>query len=989
MAQLAQREGADRLVQRPPNVGVVTGDHDARVPSTAPLSSPQLIGRADEVDLLVHVLRRPPAVAAIEGEAGIGKTRIVADLLGTPRLADRRRLVGQCHELREPFPLGPIVDAIRGVEGAQLRARLPAIAGALRPLLPELAADLPPPPDTSGDSRLDRHILFRALLEVLSALGPTLLVLEDMHWADETTVEFLRFLVRQIPATLGLVVTYRREDLRRGSRLLGLTSAADTEVATTEIHLAPLGHNEVRELVRAILSADEVSDEFTAYLQQRTSGIPFAIEEVLRLVQDRHDLTRRDGVWVRRSLTDLGVPPVIRDAVLQRVEELSPEAQRVVEAAAVIGVPVSEEVLLAVAAATPDALSEALTAAVMCEVEVYRYGLRHALATQAVAQAIPRPDRRLLHLRAARVLEAHEPGNVGLLALHYREAGAVSEWARNAELAADLAVGMRDAAGAAAFLREVVMAPGVAAEDRARLATKLARAALSSVTPPDSTSELLQHLVVDKDLPPGDRAELRALLGLLYVSAGDASSGYRTMSEAVPDLQDKPEAVASVMINLAAPWVVEGHAADHLRWLEQAEAVARRGVHPSAQLGVALARALVPLYLGDPAGWDRLADIPWEAAAEAGQLLWASSNLVGACFHLGHYARARAFLDEACRRAEALGWGPFLHVSESAALLLDWASGSWTGLEERARRQATELADFPGWSVNGQLVEGSLLLARGDLDRAERVLREAFDSARAAGIIPGLEIAAARLARIYLERGEPEQAGAEAMRGLDIVEAKGVWVWAAGVTPPAVEALLRCSRRHEAGELVRRFGTGLHDRDAPAAEAARIVCEGMLAEADGNDRGAARTSGAAEQLLRALPRPYEAQRVALGRGRCLLRAGAAREKEEGAALVNGALAFFDDLGASIDSSRARRFLREFEIPLRKAWRGGRRGYGSSLSPREEEIAAYVERGLTNVEIAQTLYLSARTIEHHLSAAMQKKGVRTRAQLAAAMREERA
>ena len=986
--QLAQREGADQLMRRPPGVSVLAGDRDAPLRSSTPLSSPQLIGRDDEVDLLVHVLRRPPALAVLDGEAGIGKTRIVADLLGSPRLADRRRLVGRCHELREPFPLGPIVEAIRGVEGAPLGARLPAIAGALRPLLPELAAELPPLPDTSGDSRLDRHILFRALLGVLSALGPTLLVLEDMHWADETTVEFLRFLVRQIPTTLGLIVTYRRENLRRGSRLLGLTSAADTEVATTDIHLAPLGHSEVRELVRAILSADDVSDEFTAYLQQRTSGIPFAIEEVLRLVQDRHDLTRRDGVWVRRSLTELGVPPVIRDAVLQRVEELSRDAQRVVEAAAVIGVPVSEEVLLAVAAATPEALSETLTTAVVCEVESHRYSLRHALATQAVAQAIPRPDRRLLHLRAARVLEEHEPGNVGLLALHYREAGAVLEWARNAELAAEVAVGMRDAAGAAAFLREVVTAPGVAPEDRARLATKLARAALSSVTPPDSTSELLQHLVMDEDLPPGDRAELRALLGLLYVSAGDASAGYRTMAEAVPDLQDKPEAVASVMINLAAPWVVEGHATDHLRWLEQAEAVAQRGMQPSAQLGVALARALVPLYLGDPAGWDRLADIPWEATGEAGQLLWASSNLVGACFHLGHYARARAFLEDACHRAEALGWGPFLHVSESAALLLDWASGGWTGLEERARRQATELADFPGWSVNGQLVEGSLLLSRGDLDRAERVLREAFDSARAAGIIPGLETAATRLARICLERGEPEQAVAEAMRGLEIVEAKGVWVWAAGVAPPAVEALLRCGRRDEAGQLVRRFAAGLRDRDAPTAEAARIVCEGILLEGDGNDRAAARTYGVAEQLLRSLPQPYDAERLALNRGRCLLRGGDAAEKDDGATLVNSALAFFDELGASIDSSRARRFLREFDIPIRKAWRGGRRGYGSSLSPREEEIAAYVERGLTNVEIAATVCLSARTVEHHLSAAMQKKGVRTRAQLAAAMREER-
>lgn len=952
----------------------------------APLSSPRLIGRSDELDLLVHALRRLPALGVIEGEAGIGKTRLVTDLIGSPQLADRRRLLGRSHELREPFPFGPIVDALRAVERSSLLSTLPPLAGALRPLLPELAADLPPLPATGGDSRLDRHILFRALLEVLAALGPTLLVLEDMHWADESTLEFLRFLVRQLPKTLSLVVTYRREDLPPGSRLLGIAAGAETYMASAHVHLAPLGHDGVRDLVSAILSADEVSDEFTEYLLQRTSGIPFAVEEVLRLVQDRHDLTRRDGVWVRRNLGELGVPPVIRDAVVQRIEELSREGRRVVEAAAVLGVPASEEELLGVADATNDGLSEALSAAVLFEVAPQLYSLRHTLAIQAVAQGIPRPARRRLHLRAAELFATQEPLPVGLLAQHYREAGAVAEWARYAELAADVAVAMRDAATAAAFLRDLILAPGVDASDRARLAMKLARAALSSVTPPDSTSELLYRLVADEALPRDDRAELGALLGLLQVSSGNASAGYRAMAGAVPDLDERPEAATSVMINLAAPWVVEGSAAEHLSWLHRAEATAQRCTNPSARLAVLLARALVPMYLGDPVGWKRLTDIPWSSSADAAQLLWASSNLVGACFHLGHLAKAREFLDDSCRRAEALGWGPFLHVSESASLLLDWATGSWSGLEERARRQAIALADFPGWAVNGRLVEASMVMARGDLDRAEQIFRDAFEAARLAGIIPGLEAASARLARIGLERGAPDVAVSEAMRGLDIIESKGVWVWGAGVTPPAVEGLLRCGQREAAENLVGKFARGLRGRDAPVAHAALLVCRGILAEGDRLQLKAAHHYGVAERGLRALPRPYEAERVATARGRCLLRAG---QRDEGSALVTSALAYFDELGASVDAGRARAVLGEFEIAVRKTWRGGRRGYGSSLSPREQEIAEYVERGLTNLEIAKTLFLSARTIEHHLSAAMQKTGVRTRAQLAASMRRDEA
>jgi ATP/maltotriose-dependent transcriptional regulator MalT len=981
--QVVEPEGALGVAGLVPDMAA--GEHGHRrapQPAAPPLSSPRLVGRTDELDLLLHALRRPPALVVIEGEAGVGKTRLLDDLVHSPKLVDRR-LTGRSHQLREPFPFGPIVDALRASDPASLAGRLSHLAGALRPLLPELASGLPPMPETGGDSRLDRHILFRALLEVLAALGPTLLVLEDMHWADESTLEFLQFLTRQIPDQLGLVVTYRREDLPRGSRLLSLEAAVENDVSSTHVHLAPLTQEEVRDLIRAILSADEVSDEFTEYLHERTSGIPFAIEEVLRLAQDRHDLARRGGVWMRRNLAELGVPPVIRDAVVQRVEELSPGGQRVAEAAAVLGVAAPEEVLLGVAEASHEDLSETLAAAVVFEVEEDRYCLRHTLAMQAVVQGIPRPTRRRLHFRAAELLAGLTPIPAALLAQHYREARAIEQWAHYSEVAADAAVSVRDAAGAAVFLRDVIRTAGVAPADRARLAMKLARAALSSVTAPDSTSDLLNELVEDADLPLADRAELRALLGLLHVSAGDASAGYRAMAEAVPALGERPRAATIVMINLAAPWVVEGHASDHLLWLERAAVAAQDCPDPAAQLAVLLARALVPLYLGDPAGWKALEAIPWDAPAEPAQLMWASSNLVGACFHLGHYSRARAFLDDACRRAEALGWGPLLHVSESASILLDWASGSWAGLEARARRQAAALGDFPGWSVNGRLVEGSLVLARGDLDRAEQIFRDAFTAARSAGIIPGFEIAAARLARIALERGEPEAAVIEANRGIEVVQTKGVWVWAAGVAPTAVEALCRCRRREAAAELVSRFEEGLLGRDAPAAHAALVVCQGILADAGRRDLEAEELYGEAERALRALPRPYDAARVAISRGRCLLRAG---QVDEGTAVVNEALAYLDELGASIDAARARCVLREFDIAIRKPWRGGRRGYGSTLSPREEEIARYVERGMSNVEIAKTLYLSARTVEHHLTAAMQKKGVRTRAQLAAAMRD---
>ena len=948
-----------------------------------PLSSARLIGRADQLELLAHLAVHTPSLAVIEGEAGIGKSRMVAELFARPELVGRRRLLGRCHPLREPFPLGPVVEALRGLDESSWTRRATPLAGVLRPLLPELASHLPPEPRLGGDPRSDRHLLFRALLEVLESLGPSVCVLEDLHWADEATVEFLHFLACQIPENLTVVASYRREDLRRDSLLLGLVARAATDIAGAYVHIAPLDVGGVRDLVAAILSAEDVSEEFAAYLHERTSGIPFAVEEVLRLVQERQDMTQLAGVWVRRDLRALEVPPAIRDAVLERVGRLSEEAQRIAEAASVLEVPSTEELLLELADGTPGGLSEALDGAVMFEVDPALYGFRHSLASQAVYQGIPRPTRRRLHLRASELLAGQVPPPVGRLAHHCREAGDTAAWLVHAEAAADVAVAVHDDATAAGLLHDILLLPEVAPADRTRLARKLAKAALLSTTPPVATCQLLHALVDDATLPAGDRGEIRGLLGLLHVSAGDATAGHREFAMAVRELGDRPRAAVSVMINLSAPWVVEGHLSEHERWLDEAVACAARSGDASARLAAALAQAIVPLYAGDRRGCEALERIDWTQATETGQLMWAAANLVGASFHVGHYERAQAWLADAGERAAELGWGPLLHVSESAQLLLDWVRGEWSGLDARARRQANALSEFPGWSVSGQLVTGRLALARGDLDRAETVLRQAFTAAAAAGVVPGLSIAAGGLARAALERSDPARAVEEAGRGLDVVASKGIWAWAAEVAPAAVEALLRCERRDEAGLLTRRLAAGIRDRDTPLARSALTGCRAMLADADGRHLRAAALYSRCERDLGSLPRPYDAARATVARARCLLRAGST--EPAGAALA-AALASFDALGATADTGRIRRLLRRHSIALPSPWRGGRRGYGSQLSPREREIVDLAAQGLTNSDIGRALFISARTVEHHLSAAMQKVGVRSRTALVGRIRE---
>src|SRR3954462_3674258 len=138
-----------------------------------------LVEREDELSEIVAALAQPPALVAVEGEAGIGKTRLVREALASPTLDARNVLLGQAHPMRDPFPLGTIIDALAHAPWPPVE-RLSPIVGVLRPLLPERADDLPPAPERLSDPHAERHRVVRAVVALLAELGPTILVLEDI-----------------------------------------------------------------------------------------------------------------------------------------------------------------------------------------------------------------------------------------------------------------------------------------------------------------------------------------------------------------------------------------------------------------------------------------------------------------------------------------------------------------------------------------------------------------------------------------------------------------------------------------------------------------------------------------------------------------------------------------------------------------------------------------------------------------------------------------
>ncbi|WP_219471412.1 helix-turn-helix transcriptional regulator [Nonomuraea rhizosphaerae] len=323
------------------------------------------MGRERELRLLADALSRPPLVLLVQGEAGVGKTRLLHELTGRPML------VGSCHPMR--FPYGPVVEALRD---ARPLGGLNPITGALRPLLPECAELLPPAPPPPQDAMVERHRLFRAVLSLLGSLGPVTLVVEDVHWVDPGTRELLGFLARCLPDGVSLVVTYRAEDLRHP--VTELLAHLPPRIDHAEIELAPLDPEETALLAKQLLPAP-------ADLWPLTGGVPRAVEELARMLAEGQEP---------------GTPAALRDAVLGKLSALPRAARHIVQAASLVEQPVCEETLTGVAGVPPEQGERGLNEAVRCgllrEWTPGRYGLRQPLVRQAVTETIsPTATRRL------------------------------------------------------------------------------------------------------------------------------------------------------------------------------------------------------------------------------------------------------------------------------------------------------------------------------------------------------------------------------------------------------------------------------------------------------------------------------------------------------------------------------------------------------------------------------------------------------------------
>ncbi|WP_205629199.1 helix-turn-helix transcriptional regulator [Jiangella muralis] len=955
---------------------------------TALVSVPALVGRERESALLTRTLTGGPALVLVEGEAGVGKSRLVQEFLASGAGRRLRTVVAACPPFRDSLTLGPIVDALRAAPEPVSGRRLSPLAGALRPLFPEWAGALPPAPEPLTDPGASRHRMFRALAELVDGSALDLLVLEDVHWADDATVEFLLFLLADPPGhDLAIVLTYRPDDLGAASLLRRLTARPPSGLAHARLTLGLLDVAATADLISSMLGGEPVSTAFAAFLHDRTDGLPLAVEESVRLLRQRDDVIRRDGEWVRRSLTELTVPPTVRDSVLERVQRLGADARSVLEATAVLAEPAGDDVIAATAGlARPRAraaLAEAARSGLLGDDGRGRPAYRHVLVGRAVYDAITGAERRRLHERAGRALERLRPPPVMQLNRHFRIAGDLPRWTRYAERAADAAIASDDQTTAVAVLQPVVAGGELPAPDLARLAAKLATAASSRRESLDAAHaqviDVLRDVLEHGGLDATAQAELRIPLGRLLLQSGEFEPARVELERAVPGLTHRPGAAAVAMTLLGYPLPEPRPAAEHLRWLHRAERAAREVPAELDRLALTVDRAAALLALGEPDGWDVAARLPTDLPTTEGrcQLARGHANITYAALLWGRYATARRHLDHAMELAETARFARLSTTAGELLVLTEWLTGDWSGLAGRATALADDAAPD---ATPAALLVGALLGVAAGRPGAGRELRGLLARTRSDSIAVLPLIPAAVLARQELTTGRATAALELTERPTTAVRTSGTWIWATEIAPVRVDALLAAGERDAAVAFVADFGRGLSGRDAPGPQAALTTARASLAAASGDHLAAARAfTDAADRWFR-LPRPHEALLAGERAAGHLVAAG---RSEDGLALLARIQQALTDLGAGADATRVAGTLRAHGIrpPAGAGARRGRRGYGDQLSPRELEVVRLVITGRTNREIAQTVSRSPRTVAAQLASAMRKLGVTSRTALA--------
>ncbi len=824
----------------------------------------------------------------VSGEAGIGKTALVEQFV-RQHCQTARRLWGACDALFTPRPLGPLYD---------MAAQTPGTWTAL------LQRETP------------RPVMFSAFLDELQHGGPTVIVIEDVHWADEATLDLITFLARRIShLPTALLLTYRDDALSHNHPLRAVLGALPS-TAVARLRLLPLSEQAVMQLAcQAHQSPRSAQQLYTI-----TGGNPFFVTEVL-------------------ASDTAEVPPTVREAVLSRVARLSSPAQALLELMSVVPTRTERWLLETVLEAVPKTLEEGFTSG-MLSVDLTTVAFRHELARLAVESTLSPLRRQALHAQILQGLLSHgaDPSQSARLVHHATGAHDEALLARYAPLAARHAAAQGAHREAAAhYTTALAHAEGLPAEERAALQEGLAEECYLLGQMEEAKQA---RLAAFQTWRQGKRVEqvghtLRWLSWLSWV-LGQKGEAVAYATEAVQVLESLPPGseLAMAYSNKAQLAMNADEHAEAIRWGEQTMALAGRVgdgptlVHALTTVGVAhLAR-------GNQHGWGLLEQSLQLALLQGFEEPAARAYTNLACSALGarDYPRAWGYLEAGlayCAERDLDFWGTSLRAYQAQA---QFEQGSW----EEAAAEATQVLNHhpssTSWDFSMVLLLGWVRLRRGDPGSAP-LLEEAQRLALTTGDYQRIVLVAAARAEGAWLSGDLERCQAEARVGYDRALAQGDpwalgalsgWLWRAGslISPPEPMA-----------EPYARLLA--HDWQGAAAWWGETGC------------------------------PYE-QALALAEG------DADAERQ--------ALALFEQLGAQPAAARVRQRMRaQGRTGIPRGPRPSTRANQAGLTSREMEVLLLLAEGLSNAQIAHRLSTSSKTVVHHVSAIFSKLQVHSRLQ----------
>lgn len=938
------------------------------------VAAPRLIGRDAELGALRRAITEPPGVIWVEGEAGVGKTRLVREVVAAAA-GDRLVLWGGCVPQQEPPPYFVVVEALRSADCRHLRARsADRLLGALRPLLPEWSDWLPPRPDVLEDARAERHQLMRALRALLVALGPAVLVLEDLHWADDSTLEVVRYLAAELPPALSLVITCRTDNALQERVPTGFTPEA---LGAVNVPLAALGVDELAQLVEGLLDTSGISDEFAKFLHDQSGGLPFAAEELVHLMLDRGLLIQMGGRWLRPALDQVAVPPAVAESVRTRAARLSPEAGRFLEAAAVLNRPATELELAEVAGTSEDlsdpAIAELLRAGLLVTA-ADRFTVRHALISAVVAEELLPGRRRRLHGAAADVLRRRGDIPALVLAEHYRAADRSQEWVSFAEQAVEAAMAVYDDDTACRMLLQLLQTASISRETEIRLAFLLGEVAKDAAA--SQPAIVILERVLARHGPhmsKTERGSLRFRLAVQLFTGRQDQVALSLLEDVISELGDQHPFAVRAMCWLAMPIYETGTVRRHLAWMRRAESAVRELDDELAKVSCLAYRAAVDLCLGRrsaQASLTALHDRPDAPIRIRRQLANGLINAAEAATDTGLYGRAEELIAAGDAMLDRLAYHSLSWSNLFTKASLCYLTGRWS----EARRLVEignarqDLEDHARLRLVARLLEQAW--GQAEPSHFEDELTDIAAEALRMHALPTWVRAQAALAHMYLELGRLSEADQSARRAADLLSRKGVWAWAGEPVAALVAVLTRGGELEQARSWTARLAAAVRSLSAPVAAAQIPVCRALIAEAEESWESAARLRLSAAAALGSLPRPYDAAMAREAAARALVATG---RHDDARSHVVAALETYAALPAPLDLQRARGLARQYGLQLPYPWRGGRRAYGDELSPREQEVVDLVAEGMSIASIAERLSLSPRTVETHLVRARRKNG----------------